>query len=421
MSSARVVLALVIVCLAAVAFFGALYEAAKRPVPPKKELKPEKIPAKIPEALFVPATWDEFPDPYGFCAHSPRIVEALEKNISYLEKLDQSRRFLLGTLEIRVSDLLTTGNRLRRILLKCSTLKPQEFRLIFKENFEIFSLKPRQPDGDEIAAKGKKPMLVTGYFHPELEASFVRNSEFKVPLYGTPKDLITVSLKQFDPTLPARTIVGRPDGNKLVPYPTRCEIDYGPGLDNPPVLAYLKSEVDALTLHIQGSALLTFGTGEKRYIHYASSNGRPYRSVAKWLIRRGYLRPGQANWPGIKKWAENHSDLFQRALCENPRYIFFKWEDDGPYGSMGVTLTPLVSVALDAKIYPLGVIGVLDTILVTAKGKTPYASVVVNQDMGNAIRGPYRLDLYCGNGKAGESIAGRLKTPSRLFVLVARD
>ncbi len=421
MSSAKVVLGLVIICLATIVFYGALHEVARRPAPPKKELKPKKIPVKVPKPFLVPSAWDDFPDPYQFCASSRTIAEALEKNISYLKRLDQTNSFFLGGQEIRISDLLATSKRLQKILLKCSIATPDEFRQLFRANFKIFHLIPKQQAEDETRLQNKRPMLVTGYFHPELEASFTRNSEFKVPLYGIPKDLIAVSLKRFDPALPARTIIGRPDGNKLVPYPTRCEIDYGPGLENPPVLAYLKSEVDALTLHIQGSALLSFKNGEKRYIHYAASNGRPYKSVARWLIKRGYLRPGQANWPGIKKWASNHPDLFQRALCENPRYIFFKWEDDGPYGSMGVTLTPLVSVALDPKVYPLGMVGILDTTLFTSKGKTPYNTVVVNQDMGNAIRGPYRLDLYCGHGKAGGRIAGRLKTPSRFFVLFNRD
>ncbi len=419
MSSAKAVLGLLIVCLVAAAFYNVLYEV-ERPVPGKRP-EPVKIPPKAERPFLVKASGEEFPDPYLFCKNREDVIGALEKNNTFLKKQDPQKGFLVGELKVSATDLLKTNTKLQGILNKCSALEPDAFRHFFMDSFEVLKLAGRQEIGDDRLGNSRRPMVVTGYFHPEMEASRVKNSLFKVPLYGIPRDLVAVSLRLFGQSLPARTIFGKVSGNKLLPYPTRCEIDYGPGLEAPPVLAYVKTEVDALTLHIQGSALLRLQNGEKRYIHYAASNGRPYRSVAKWLIKKGYLRPGQADWPGIKRWAKQHPDLFQRALCENPRYIFFKWEKEGPYGSMGVTLTPLVSVALDPRIYPLGLTGVLDTTIFTPRGKERFISLVANQDMGNAIRGPYRLDLYCGNGKAGERIAGRLKTPSRFFVVIARD
>jgi membrane-bound lytic murein transglycosylase A len=46
---------------------------------------------------------------------------------------------------------------------------------------------------------------------------------------------------------------------------------------------------------------------------------------------------------------------------------------------------------------------------------------VCNQDTGNAIKGPYRLDLYCGEGDEAGYLAGRLKAPGSLYLLLLRD
>ena len=421
MSCNKTALGLLIIGLIALAIHFAFKESGYQPSGLKKEVGSKQLPQKAEPSFLIPATPDELPEPKLFCSNREKLANALDKNIQYLLSQKPDKKFLLGKQTITVSDLLKTNKRLKDILKYCNSVPPEEFKKTFWDSFYVLKLISSQETALDPSKNNHKPMLVTGYFQPELKASLVQTPEFKVPLYGIPKNLISVQLKRFDSTLPSRTLFGMVSGNKLVPYLTRCQIDYGQGLKDGPVLAYVQSQVDALTLHIQGSGLLALQNGERRYIHYAASNGRPYRSVANWLIRKGYMKASQANWPKIKKWAIEHPNLFQQALCKNPRYIFFKWENDGPYGSMGVTLTPMVSVALDPKVYPLGLTGVLNTTIFLSGKKSNYTAIVVNQDMGNAIRSPYRLDLYCGHGKAGELIAGRLKTPSKFFVLIARD
>jgi len=42
------------------------------------------------------------------------------------------------------------------------------------------------------------------------------------------------------------------------------------------------------------------------------------------------------------------------------------------------------------------------------------------QDTGGAIKGPGRVDLFCGTGLQAGEFAGRMKDPGRLYLLVRK-
>ncbi|MEE8533821.1 MAG: 3D domain-containing protein, partial [Alphaproteobacteria bacterium] len=46
--------------------------------------------------------------------------------------------------------------------------------------------------------------------------------------------------------------------------------------------------------------------------------------------------------------------------------------------------------------------------------------LVVAQDTGGAIKGPLRGDVFWGFGREAGSIAGRMKHPGRLYLLLPR-
>lgn len=45
---------------------------------------------------------------------------------------------------------------------------------------------------------------------------------------------------------------------------------------------------------------------------------------------------------------------------------------------------------------------------------------VLFQDTGGAIRGPHRIDLFCGSGRQNEYVAGHLKNNGKLYLLVKK-
>jgi membrane-bound lytic murein transglycosylase A len=127
---------------------------------------------------------------------------------------------------------------------------------------------------------------------------------------------------------------------------------------------------------------------------------------------------------GIKTWMARASDSRMReAMNANPRFIFFRLEEEGdpalgPRGSMGVPLTPLGSVAVDLSYHAEGVPLFVQT---TAPGLGgDWSGLLVAQDTGNAIRGPVRGDIYFGTGPDAGSRADTMNAPGRLWVLLPR-
>jgi membrane-bound lytic murein transglycosylase A len=85
----------------------------------------------------------------------------------------------------------------------------------------------------------------------------------------------------------------------------------------------------------------------------------------------------------------------------------------GPKGNLGANLTPLASVAVDPRLNALGA-----PFFVAAEGADPVHGVMVAQDIGGAIRGPVRADIFFGFGPEAERRAGAMKGTGTLYVLL---
>ena len=346
------------------------------------------------------------------------LQKAVSASLEYLEKRKDEEQIPWGNESITVGTLKKTLKALSRLLDQ--NFNQEDLQGEIHRLFMVYRI-----TGDEKGKGPAGPFLVTGYFQPELAASLKADEEFCYPIYETPPDLIRIALNDFDSSLPCETLYGRVSGQSLIPYYTRADIDNGRKLKHARVLAWLQSPLDGLMLHIQGSGVLQFQDKSRRYIHYASSNGHPYHSIGRWLIDKGLLRMDQADWPGIRAWAQENPKEFRKVFAANPRYIFFKWEKEGPIGKLGEVLTPMRSVALDHKIYPPGALCFLRVPMPVNRmadaGVRIFQGFVCNQDTGSAIKGPYRLDLYCGEGDEAGYLAGRLKAPGSLYLLLLRD
>ncbi|NPA93959.1 MAG: hypothetical protein GXO58_00855, partial [Thermodesulfobacteria bacterium] len=274
-------------------------------------------------------------------------------------------------------------------------------------------------------------LLMTGYYQPRLQAAYEKGEGYKVPVLGVPRDLVRVRLRDFDTSLPAIDLWGMVRGQRLLPYYDRKAITWRLKKypDIYPVLCWLRSPVDLLELQIQGSGIMVMDSGQERFIHYAASNGRPYSSVGRILLKRGLLARKDLDWPSIKAWAEENPKKFHAVLNENQRYVFFKWEKVGPIGCYGKVLVPGVSAALDKAIFPPGILVAVNTALPALnaypawlKTKDPenITLFLFNHDTGSAIKGPFRLDLYTGTGSEGGLLAGHLKNKARFFVFIPK-
>lgn len=264
--------------------------------------------------------------------------------------------------------------------------------------------------------------LDTGYYEPELAASRQPAPGYAVPLYRRPPDLIEVNLGRFDPALAGKRVWGRVAGKALAPYPDRAMIEGGTLAGKGLELAYAADPYAAFFLEIQGSGRLLLSDGSVIRIGYDGQNGQAYVGIGKLLRDRGELAPGQATMAGIIGWLRAHPDDAPALLHENRSKIFFREltglaATNGPPGALGVPLTPQVSVAADPRFVPLGAPLWLST---TIAGVGPVTRVMVAQDIGGAIKGANRLDLFWGSGDAAGAVAGGITATGTVTLLLPK-
>ncbi len=261
--------------------------------------------------------------------------------------------------------------------------------------------------------------LVTGYYEPLLKGARNRTSAARYPLYGVPEDLLTIELSDVYPELKHMRLRGRLEGNKVVPYWSRAELDKRSKQLADKVLLWVNDPIEAFFLQIQGSGRIELPDGSLVRVNYADQNGHPYRSIGRWLIDKGELNADQASMEGIKAWALAHPERLEDMLDTNPSYVFFRTlgkGDGGPPGALGLPLTPGRSVAVDPKHIPLGApLFLATTWPQTAK---PLNRLMFAQDTGGAIRGVVRADFFWGFGAEAGAQAGRMKQKGRIWVLM---
>ena len=247
-----------------------------------------------------------------------------------------------------------------------------------------------------------------------------RTETFSVPLYAKPTDLVELDKQAFDLPTTAPDVIGRVENRRLVPYDARRAIEQDAGFSNrAEVLVWVDDLVDAHLLHIQGSGRVRLTDGTERRIGYAGNNGRRFRGIGGILLSAGVLGPGQGSMPAVADWLRSNPIDGQRYMEENPRFIFFRWNDGpGPIGAFGVPLEPLRSLAVDPRYIPYGAPLWLN---VKDPDGEPLDRLVVALDTGSAIRGVVRGDFFWGAGDAAFAKAGRMNSAGRYHVFLPRS
>lgn len=295
-------------------------------------------------------------------------------------------------------------------------LKPTDaatVRAFFESQFALYQ--SRQADGSEDG-------LITGYYEPLLHGSLTRSAKYSVPLYSPPADLLTIDLSSVYPELKHMRLRGRLQGNKVVPYLARTDIDNGSHPLKGSELVWVDNPVEAFFLQIQGSGRVQLPDGSMMRVGYADQNGYPYRSIGRVLAERGELPLAQTSMQNIKAWGKSNPDKLPELLAQNPSYVFFRElpnNGNGPVGALGVPITGGRSIAVDARAIPLGAPVWLATTLPASD--QPLDRLVLAQDTGGAIRGNVRADFFWGFGNEAGKKAGMMKQTGKMWVLLPKD
>ena len=128
----------------------------------------------------------------------------------------------------------------------------------------------------------------------------------------------------------------------------------------------------------------------------------------------------------LATWLKADPARANKVMWHNASYVFFRElkgdEAGAPLGALNVPLTAGRSLALDPSFHALGTpVYVSAPTLTHVTKSAPFNRLMIGQDVGSAIKGPERGDIYFGSGDAAGQVAGVTKHPGRFFVLVPKD
>ncbi len=296
----------------------------------------------------------------------------------------------------------------------CQWLPPEadaeSARAFFETHFKPFA----------VLREGDPWGVITGYYEAAVTGSFEKKPGYEVPLYKAPDDLLSLKLRDFDEELPDRTLVARLQGQRLLPYHVRGEIDEGALAGRGLELLWLDDPVDAFFLSVQGSGVVTLPDGSEQRIGYAGNNGHEFYAIGRALLEEGTVPRDKMSMQAIRDWLRENPDQAQELMRRNKRYIFFRLLDtQGPVGAQGVVLTPERSLAVDRAYLPLGAPLWLQT--ESADPALTFQRLMVAQDTGAAITGGVRGDFFFGHGEPALERAGRMKEKGRYWLLLPNE
>ena len=331
---------------------------------------------------------------------------AIERQITSYDRIGTRGTIKFGTKVYQKSDLresLLLLKSLANTYVECKKASTEEicsakFNADMNEKFAIYV---------PVVSKKRAQTKFTSYYSPDLHGSRTPTEKYKRAIYAQP---------------------GPGDDNY-----TRVAIDYqgalaGKGLE----LFYVEeSFYDLYLLHVQGGGRINVfdaqGNKEVKYLSYAGKNKQPFQMVYHYMMKQGYIQPGNAGIPAQRKYLEENPNKEEEVFGVCPSYVYFKESDEEPVGLNNIPLTEKRSVAIDSRIYKtMGLITFVKAVKPTHADedgtvvKAPFSRFFIAQDTGGAIRGAARCDLYAGYGPLAELAAYSTNDMGEQYFLIKK-
>jgi len=349
-----------------------------RPLPPGAQaLRKITDPSRIPD--FTRA-----------CAQRHRLVEAVDRSLSYLAKPSSQKGY--PCCGIPHAQAVASLQVFRQLLN--SGLTAGQMNAAIRGQFDVY---------ESVGCDMKGTVLVTCYYTPILRGALQPTAEYRYPLYKKPANLVK-----------------QPDGTPTKTWPDRRTLESSTML-NGLELVYLADPFEAYVAQVQGSVKIRLPDGTVRTLGYTANNGHEYQSIRAMLVEDGKI--GRYDGlPEMITYFKAHPNEVRAYTWRNPRYVFFAPIEDGrPRGCLNEPVTTGRTVATDKSIFPAAALGFLATDLPVMRAGSivtaPYRGFILDQDAGGAIRAPGRCDLYLGVGDEAGELAGRAKNEGRLYYL----
>ncbi|WP_321491344.1 murein transglycosylase A [uncultured Desulfobacter sp.] len=343
------------------------------------------------------------------------IGASIDQSLVYFRRVPQTRTYDYGGDLYNASHMIVSLETFKAFLETGPTVK--ELSRFIREKYTVY----------QSVGGPSSDVLFTGYFEPTYPGSRTQSPDYPWPVYSMPEDLFQIDLSQFSDAYKGhKRLMARLDASsrRVLPYYTREEINRQSDFAQKarPVV-WLASRIDRFFLEIQGSGRVMLPDKEIVRLHYAGANGRKYSAVGKYLIENNEVTKEQMSMQAIRRWLSIHPERMDEVLFTNDSFVFFNEGQGGPFGCIGVAVTPVRSIATDTALFPKGGLAFIQAALPAAMGQPkeqwPSASLfVLNQDTGGAIKGPGRVDLFCGAGDWADFTAGHMVARGQLYFLV---
>lgn len=377
-----------------------------------------RAPIRSPQQAMRPSqTAIEYSDDMGFGG----LSAALKTDIDFLKNKKDLKPFRFGPREIAASEYLKALETLQSALSKDAS--GSEFSKLLRSGFEPYEVYGLDHWGE---------IFMTSYYEPVIDGSRKKTAKFTQALYAPPKDLVEIQLAEFKTQTSIegpRVLRGRllPAGDalaKVIPYPAREDINRG-ALKGAALPLFYVDPVDGFNLEVQGSGVVRLTDGKEVHLGYAAQNGHPYVSIGKFLF--DVIPREKMNLNSLETYLRSVSPEQSRQLMEkNPSYVFFKPINGSGLTYLGTEVVAGRTIATDATYFPKGALAYLEydkpefnnLMEVEPHGWHRSTRFVLDQDVGGAIRGPHRVDLFWGRGQEGKQVAAIMKNKGRLVYLV---
>ena len=359
---------------------------------------------------IAPGEFPLFEDDMNYDGLAHGILQSLE----YMNRLPPDRAFSFG------KDRFETPHMIKSLEFFLDFIRGnpshKALRQFIADHYRVYG---------SVGSPSPGHVLFTGYYEPVLQGRRKPGPIYKIPVYGRPDDLVSIDLSKFSAEFKGKKLIGRYTGSTIVPYHDRQAIDTGDILrQKSKPLVWIKDPIDLFFLQIQGSGKVILENGDALYLHYHITNGRPYRSIGKLLIKKNKISKDEMSMQKIREYLTGHPSEMREIFNYNPSYVFFKFEKKGPLGSLNVKLSPHRSIATDRRLFPKSALAFINTQkpLIDGNGKiknwSAFSRFVLNQDTGGAIRGPGRADLFFGCTPDAEVGAGHMQHAGSLYFLI---
>lgn len=256
----------------------------------------------------------------------------------------------------------------------------------FEENFTPYLVK---------STKGQRG-LFTGYYEIELEGSITKTNKHRHPIYL--------------------------HSSKVNTKITRSAIEKGALHGKKLEVAYVADKVGLFFMHIQGSGKIRLSDNSYIKLGYAGQNGHPYFAIGNYMTTNNLIDKNTASAESIINWLNANPHKAAKVMNLNESYIYFRVRKElQPVGAMGIEVTPMRTLAVDRSFIPLGMPLWLETTypkMQKRQTSKPFDRLMIAQDVGGAIKGPIRGDVFFGSNKQAERYAWYMKNMGSYYLLV---